>query len=72
LDRGLAIRGNQLFDADGKLIVALPSSYAGWAGYKETAPMCRVTGHLGAVTGNSTVLIRYMEDIYKIIGFDHR
>uniref|UniRef100_A0A383VII7 Uncharacterized protein n=1 Tax=Tetradesmus obliquus TaxID=3088 RepID=A0A383VII7_TETOB len=57
LDHGLSIRGSQLLDADGKLIVSLPSSYASWAGYKETAAMCRVTGRLGAITDNSTELV---------------
>ncbi|KAF6251793.1 hypothetical protein COO60DRAFT_1557243 [Scenedesmus sp. NREL 46B-D3] len=57
LDHGLVIRGSQLFDAHGRLIVALPASFAGWAGYRETAAMCRVTGRLGAITENTTELI---------------
>jgi hypothetical protein len=40
-----------MLDGDGNLVYELPKddNYNGWAGYNESAHVCRVTGPIGVV-----------------------
>jgi hypothetical protein len=49
LDYGISMRDNKVFDGDGNKLYDIPKSYAGWAGYNESAHTCRLTGPLGVV-----------------------
>jgi hypothetical protein len=51
LDYGLTVRDRKMLDGEGKVVYELPENdnYSGWAGYKESAHVCRVTGPPGVV-----------------------
>ncbi|WIA35977.1 hypothetical protein OEZ86_004357 [Tetradesmus obliquus] len=58
LDHGLFAKDNTIFDGDGNAVYTIPKddNYIGWAGYNESAHVCRITGPSGIVAHNSSVL----------------
>ncbi|KAF6252391.1 hypothetical protein COO60DRAFT_1553242 [Scenedesmus sp. NREL 46B-D3] len=54
LDYGIYSKENKVFDGDGNLLYDIPGSYAGWAGYNDSAHTCRLTGPLGVVNRTGT------------------
>lgn len=58
LDHGLNGGGANIVDGDGKIVYEKPHNedYAKWAGYNESAHVCRITGPVGIVHRNASGL----------------
>jgi hypothetical protein len=58
LDYGLIAKDNKIFDGAGTAVYEIPKddNYTGWAGYNESAHVCRISGPLGVVERNSSGL----------------
>lgn len=58
VDLGLNARDSKMYDGDGVVVYDIPpgDNYIGWAGYKESASVCRITGPIGVVARNESGL----------------